>query len=492
METPSVETNIPNFRHFHLPDLNVDIARSIPDLNINIFSFKNSQIDSSSELHFEDEMGDETFEPHLIISEGENIVEAQAASSGIRKKKNLTNNERQAVYTMLQQKSNNGRLGKEVTRLVPSQFSVSMRTIQRIWKQTDYGRKRVEIDFERIRGIPLHRRTTIRSLACSLQTKKSTLFRRFTSGEIRRHSNAIKPFLKEENKKVRLQFCISMLERDSIPHDPSFIGMYNFVHIDEKWFYMTKKMNRYYLLPDEEDPLRTCKSKNFIAKVMFLAAIARPRFDAHGNETFSGKIGVFPFVTHEPAKRTSVNRVAGTLETKPITSVNKEVIRSYLIEKVLPAIKEKWPREDAGHPIFIQQDNARTHVDRNDELFRRAASQDGFDIRLISQPPNSPDLNILDLGFFSAIQSLQYKEPAKTVDELLAVVQRSFQAFPSTKSNRILITLQSCMIEIMKVKGSNKYKIPHIKKAMMERVGQLPTHLKCDSELVQEVFNYLS
>ncbi|KAL7141990.1 hypothetical protein ABFS83_08G092000 [Erythranthe nasuta] len=479
METPSIETNIPNFRHFHLPDLNVDIARSIPDLNINIFSFENSQIDSSSELHFEDEMGDETFEPHLIISEGENIVEAQAASSGIRKKKNLTNNERQAVYTMLQQKSNNGRLGKEVTRLVASQFSVSMRTIQRIWKQTDYGRahanvhhrktkncgrKIVEIDFERIRGIPLHRRTTIRSLACSLQTKKSTLFRRFKSGEIRRHSNAIKPFLKEENKKLRLQFCISMLERDSIPHDPRFIGMYNFVHIDEKWFYMTKKMNRYYLLPDEEDPLRTCKSKNFIAKVIL----------------FLEKIGVFPFVTHELAKRTSVNRVAGTLETKPITSVNKEVIGSYLIEKVLPAIKEKWPREDAGRPIFIQQDNARTHVDH------------GFDIRLISQPPNSPYLNILDLGFFSAIKSLQYKEPAKTVDVLLAAVQRSFQAFPSTKSNRIFLTLQSCMIEIMKVKGSNKYKIPHIKKAMMERVGQLPTHLKCDSELVQEVFNYLS
>ena len=54
---------------------------------------------------------------------------------------------------------------------------------------------------------------------------------------------------------------------------------------------------------------------------MFLVAIARPRFDAQGNEVFSIKIGVFPFVTHEPAKRTSVNRFAGTIETKPITSV---------------------------------------------------------------------------------------------------------------------------------------------------------------------------
>ncbi|KAL7142023.1 hypothetical protein ABFS83_08G094600 [Erythranthe nasuta] len=382
-----------------------------------------------------------------------------------------------------------------------------MRTIQRIWKQPEYGhahanlyhrktkncgRKRVQIPFERIREIPLHRRTTIRSLACSLGTKKSTLFRRFKSGEIRRHSNAIKPFLKKENKKARLQFCISMLESDSIPYDPVFIGMYKIVHIDEKWFYMTKKSGKYYSLPDEEDPLRTCKSKNYIGKVMFLAAIARPRFDAQGNEIFSGKIAVFPFVTYEPAKRTSINRVAGTLETKPITSVNKDVVRSYLIEKVLPSIKEKWPREDVGRPIFIQQDNARTHINRNDEQFRRAASQDGFDIRLMSQPPNSPDLNILDLGFFCAIQSLQTKKPVKTVDELIVVVVKSCEDFPSTKSNRIFLTLQSCMIEVLKIKGCNKYKIPHIKKAMLERTGQLPTQLKCDPELVQEVINYLS
>ncbi|KAL7157635.1 hypothetical protein ABFS83_02G090600 [Erythranthe nasuta] len=400
----------------------------------------------------------------------------------MRKKKKLTNDQRQAIYNMLQQKSDNGRLGKNVTRMVASEFSISMCTIQRIWKQTKYGhahanlyhrktkncgRKRVQIPFERIREIPLHRRTTIRSLACSLGTKKSTLFRRFKSGEIRRHSNAIKPFSRRKTK------------NDSIPYDPVFIGMYNIVHVDEKWFYMTKKSGKYYLLPDEEDPLRTCKSKNYIEKVMFLAAIARPRFDAQGNEIFSRKIGVFPFFTYEPAKRTSINRVAGTLEIKPITSVNKDVIRSYLIERVLPSIKEKWPREI-------------THINRNDEQFRQAASQDGFYIRLMSQPPNSPDLNILGLGFFCAIQSLQTKEPVKTVDELVVAVVKSFEDFPSTKSNRIFLTLQLCMIEVLKIKGCNKYKIPHIKKVMLERTGQLPTQLKCDPELVQEVINYLS
>jgi len=41
--------------------------------------------------------------------------------------------------------------------------------------------------------------------------------------------------------------------------------------------------------------------------------------------------------------------------------------------------------------------------DDDDEDFRIVASQDGIDIWLKCQPPNSPDLNILDLGFFRAI-----------------------------------------------------------------------------------------
>lgn len=43
-----------------------------------------------------------------------------------------------------------------------------------------------------------------------------------------------------------------------------------------------------------------------MGKVLFLAAIARPRFDQEENLKFSGKIGIYPFVTREPAKRTSV------------------------------------------------------------------------------------------------------------------------------------------------------------------------------------------
>lgn len=150
-----------------------------------------------------------------------------------------------------------------------------------------------------MREIPLSKRTTMRDLSCALDVSASTIHRRVNSGDIRKHSSAIKPSLTEEHKRARLRFCLSMLESSSLPHNPIFSEMYNIIHIDEKWFNMTKKNEKYYLLPDEEDPERNCSSKKFIGKVMFLAAIAHPRFDAQRNEVFSGKIGIFPFVTLE-------------------------------------------------------------------------------------------------------------------------------------------------------------------------------------------------
>ena len=118
----------------------------------------------------------------------------------------------------------------------------------------------------------------------------------FKEGLLRRHSSSLKPFLKDANKKGRLQFCVSLLDPSTLPDDPKFIHMYNIIHIDEKWFYLTRKNRNYYLLPCESDPHRCVENKNAIGKVMFLSAVARPRFDEEGNCTFDGKIGVWAFI----------------------------------------------------------------------------------------------------------------------------------------------------------------------------------------------------
>ncbi|GAA0155232.1 hypothetical protein LIER_38047 [Lithospermum erythrorhizon] len=223
----------------------------------------------------------------------------------------LNNEERKMVYELLLQRSINGNLKKEHTIEVSRLLKLPRRTVQRIWKihkntslgvpvdvchkKIYCGRKRVQIDINKVLDVPLRKRTSLRSFSAALGVQHSRIYRLLKEGLIRRHTNAIKPYLKEDNKRSWLQFCMSMIDRGNLHQGPKFVNMFNFVHRDEKWFYMTKKSEKYYLHQTEEEPIRTCQSKNYIGKVMFFVAMAHPRFEANGNEIFSGKIGVFFF-----------------------------------------------------------------------------------------------------------------------------------------------------------------------------------------------------
>ena len=74
---------------------------------------------------------------------------------------------------------------------------------------------------------------------------------------------------------------------------------YDEVHVDEKWFEIAPKKQRMYLSTFEKaikKPQRKAQSKRHLPKVMFLTAVARPRFNADGECTFDGKIGMWPLV----------------------------------------------------------------------------------------------------------------------------------------------------------------------------------------------------
>jgi hypothetical protein len=49
--------------------------------------------------------------------------------------------------------------------------------------------------------------------------------------------------------------------------------------------------------------------------------------------------------------------------------------------------------------VKIQQDNCRVHIALGNPAFLEAAKSDGWNIQLVNQPANSPDLNVLGLGF---------------------------------------------------------------------------------------------
>ena len=97
-------------------------------------------------------------------------------------------------------------------------------------------------------------------------------------------------------------------------------------------------------------PHLTCPSKLFITKVMFLAAVARPRYDYGRNRGFDGKIGIFPSTRLREAKRTTKNQVKGDLIMEPL-SVDKTVYYDTLVDDVLPAIKRTWPGKQHSRPL---------------------------------------------------------------------------------------------------------------------------------------------
>jgi hypothetical protein len=106
-------------------------------------------------------------------------------------------------------------------------------------------------------------------------------------------------------------------------------------------------------------------------------------------------------------------------------------MRSYLIAKVLPTIKGKWPIEDRNRTMWIQQDNARTYVLADDEQFTIAAAQTGLDIRHMNQPQNSPDMSCL-LGFFASLQSLTDDTCCRNMDDIITNVVNKFDEYDST------------------------------------------------------------
>ncbi|XP_042060955.1 uncharacterized protein LOC121805225 [Salvia splendens] len=245
---------------------------------------------------------------------------------GQRQTMYLSSNIKNNVVQFLLKHSHDGVLARGAVMEAAETHSISRKTVYRLWKAAKEQMQR---------GEPTLERSSLRKMAVKLNVSKSTLGQWVKQGKLRPHTNAIKPALTNMNKIARARWSLSQLQPQITQGGVQFQGMHNVVHIDEKWFYMTKVSDRYYLLPDEDEPYRSCKSKRYITKVMFMCAVSRPQFDANGQATYDGKVGIFPFTEVLPAQRKSKNRARGTMETKAINSVTKAVMRDCLIHKVI-------------------------------------------------------------------------------------------------------------------------------------------------------------
>lgn len=135
--------------------------------------------------------------------------------------KHITSEEKRIIFEYLLQNSKNMKVKKGFKTLAASKFSISTRSIARIWstgkqniaqginfasnKFGNVGRKRIQLDINAVKEVPLKRRSNIRSLASAIHVSKSTVHRRIKDGDLRPHTNPVKPLLTDENKKSSLK-----------------------------------------------------------------------------------------------------------------------------------------------------------------------------------------------------------------------------------------------------------------------------------------------
>ncbi|CAM9167108.1 unnamed protein product, partial [Ectocarpus sp. 12 AP-2014] len=174
-----------------------------------------------------------------------------------------------------------------------------------------------------------------------------------------------------------------------------------------------------------------------------------------------------------------------------VTKAMEVTMGSYkkmLIDRVIPDIKRKFPRPPASASpedriVWLRQDNACPPLVNDDPELTAALTSDGWDIRMLNQPANSLDTNILDLGFFASIQSPQEdKTTPGNIDDLLKVVNDAWEEESPAKLNRVWLSLQACLKENMLAGGDSAYKLPHLHKGRLETAGTLPWQLECKEE----------
>ena len=93
----------------------------------------------------------------------------------------------------------------------------------------------------------------------------------------------MKPKLTDANKLERVHFCLSEGGPNGL-----YTDMEDRIHIDEKWFYLTKVTTGYYAVEGEENEniRRGSTNKTTMPKLMFLAAVGRIRHDTARNRAF--------------------------------------------------------------------------------------------------------------------------------------------------------------------------------------------------------------
>ncbi|CAM9920022.1 unnamed protein product, partial [Discosporangium mesarthrocarpum] len=142
-----------------------------------------------------------------------------------------------------------------------------------------------------------------------------------------------------------------------------------------------------------------------------------------------------------------------------------------MIDEVIPTIIVKMPRPH-DHTIFVQQDSAKPQTKKG--VMEVVQAEAGNRITRETQPSNSPNLNVKDLGFIHSIQQLKEDVGVTTAEGLVEATLEAFHIYPRQTLECVWHSLFAVYGEILQDKGDNSYKIPYSDKEQAHRKGGIP------------------
>ena len=99
-----------------------------------------------------------------------------------------------------------------------------------------------------LKEIPQHHHRTYRSTAKAMGVSLNTVQRMLLQQDVCHvHTSSLKPTLMDENKVSRMELALSFIDKNDTS---KFEHMEDLIHIDKKWFYLTKDGQRFIIVAD--------------------------------------------------------------------------------------------------------------------------------------------------------------------------------------------------------------------------------------------------
>ncbi|CAN0505402.1 unnamed protein product, partial [Laminaria digitata] len=317
-----------------------------------------------------------------------------------------------------------------------------------------------------------------------LEFGKETVRRWFNELGAAKKARRIKPSLSDAQKRRRVDFICDQVDETT----GEYLDQGNVVHLDESWFYLMREKDKVRVFPGEKPPKSPrVQHKSHLPKIMVVTANARP----DPSHNFDGKIGIWRICVIKTAQRSSKRRKRGE-EYEFDCTIDAEWYKDWYIDELLPAIKKKMPWQRSKR-VVVQQDGASPHTGKgNPEILNSAGMGRGWLVELVTQPAQSPDFNVNDLGFFASLKSRVWGMNACSIDELVEDIFEQYEEYDGDTLERVWQSLFKVYNQTLLAMGDNDFAVEHTGVRKRQREGTLEKVVKYDKEAFEKAYAWLA